>query len=285
MRRGLIQVLIFFLAFELFYFKVTSSFQKKVDPIFTLEEVVADESFQEKTVYNKDSIVSFKDEEVKPIVYDVNNYDLAELDVNEKKEKFVQLMLPTILIVKEEILEKKRKTEKIYAKMKSGKKLKKSENEFLERLLSEYKVEDDSIEELLVKLSPPPPAIVLGQAIIESGWGTSRFFKEANNVFGIWSFDETEPRVPSKFGYRNGYKVYLKKYNSLKECLEDYFYKIAVLSYYKKFREYAYKTENYVELTKHLENYSELKQEYVVRLNKIISENNLDSYDKYTLKR
>ncbi len=285
MRRGLIQVLIFFLAFELFYFKVTSSFQKKVDPIFTLEEVVADESFQEKTVYNKDSIVSFKDEEVKPIVYDVNNYDLAELDVNEKKEKFVQLMLPTILIVKEEILEKKRKTEKIYAKMKSGKKLKKSENEFLERLLSEYKVEDESIEELLVKLSPPPPAIVLGQAIIESGWGTSRFFKEANNVFGIWSFDETEPRVPSKFGYRNGYKVYLKKYNSLKECLEDYFYKIAVLSYYKKFREYAYKTENYVELTKHLENYSELKQEYVVRLNKIISENNLDSYDKYTLKR
>jgi Bax protein len=215
----------------------------------------------------------------------VNNYDLAELDVNEKKEKFVQLMLPTILIVKEEILEKKRKTEKIYAKMKSGKKLKKSENEFLERLLSEYKVEDESIEELLVKLSPPPPAIVLGQAIIESGWGTSRFFKEANNVFGIWSFDETEPRVPSKFGYRNGYKVYLKKYNSLKECLEDYFYKIAVLSYYKKFREYAYKTENYVELTKHLENYSELKQEYVVRLNKIISENNLDSYDKYTLKR
>ncbi len=285
MRRGLIQVLIFFLAFELFYFKVTSSFQKKVDPIFTLEEVVADESFQEKTVYNKDSIVSFKDEEVKPIVYDVNNYNLAELDVNEKKEKFVQLMLPTILIVKEEILEKKRKTEKIYAKLKSGKKLKKSENEFLERLLSEYKVEDESIEELLVKLSPPPPAIVLGQAIIESGWGTSRFFKEANNVFGIWSFDETEPRVPSKFGYRNGYKVYLKKYNSLKECLEDYFYKIAVLSYYKKFREYAYKTENYVELTKHLENYSELKQEYVVRLNKIISENNLASYDKYTLKR
>jgi Bax protein len=215
----------------------------------------------------------------------VNNYDLNKLSVGEKKEQFIAIMLPTILIVKEEIEGKRRKTEEIYEKVKLGKNLSQADAEFLNREFSKYKVKNGNYTKLMRRLTTPPVSIVLAQAIIESGWGTSRFFKEANNVFGIWSFNENEPRVPSKSGYRGGKRVFLKKYTSLKECLEDYLYKMAVLPHYKVFRDELLKTDNYIYLTKHLENYSELRGEYVARLNSLISKNSLDSYEEYTLKR
>ncbi len=45
----------------------------------------------------------------------------------------------------------------------------------------------DSIEDLLIKANPIPPSLVIAQAAAESGWGTSRFFVEGNNPFGIWT--------------------------------------------------------------------------------------------------
>ena len=39
------------------------------------------------------------------------------------------------------------------------------------------------IKEFLQKINTIPPSLALAQAAIESGWGKSRFTKEANNIF------------------------------------------------------------------------------------------------------
>ena len=40
--------------------------------------------------------------------------------------------------------------------------------------------------------------MALAQAALESGWGTSRFAREANNLFGQWCFDEGCGMVPDR---------------------------------------------------------------------------------------
>lgn len=47
----------------------------------------------------------------------------------------------------------------------------------------------DTLRELLVKVGPIPPSLALAQAAIESGWGSSRFSQQGNNLYGqrIWS--------------------------------------------------------------------------------------------------
>ena len=40
-----------------------------------------------------------------------------------------------------------------------------------------------------------PIQMLIGQAVLESGWGQSRFAKEANNLFGIRVFKSTAPHL------------------------------------------------------------------------------------------
>ena len=40
-----------------------------------------------------------------------------------------------------------------------------------------------------------PKELIIAQAILESSWGTSRFANEANNLFGIRTWNENTPHV------------------------------------------------------------------------------------------
>ena len=70
-----------------------------------------------------------------------------------------------------------------------------SDTEQLNRLREDYQVsredfpkDDKAIEILLLRVDVLPAAMVLAQAAVESGWGTSRFAEEANNLFGQWCY-------------------------------------------------------------------------------------------------
>ena len=49
----------------------------------------------------------------------------------------------------------------------------------------------DSLRELLLRVDVIPPSLVLAQGAIESGWGTSRFARQGNNLYGqrVWRSD------------------------------------------------------------------------------------------------
>jgi len=96
----------------------------------------------------------------------------------------------------------------------------------------------DYLEQGKTKFQIVPREILLAQAIIESNYGTSRFSEEANNLFGIRTYDLTEPHIKplnnptSKFG--------LKKYKNKCDSVADY---IKILNNgfaFERFREVRY---------------------------------------------
>ncbi len=146
-----------------------------------------------------------------------------------------------------------------------------AETRMINELKIKYKVE--GIPCLLKRLRTHPVSIVLAQAALESGWGSSRFYREANNIFGIWSYNKNEPRMAAGV-QRNGEKtVYVKKYPDLEASIEGYFRMMAKGHAYAQFRTMRLHTDNPFELIPYLDHYSELRHEYVKRLYYVIKSN------------
>ena len=203
--------------------------------------------------------------------------DLSELDLQNKKQAFIDLMLPSILIAKHQLEQDRIK---VLALENKTEPLSDEEERYLANLKKDYKCHTS--KELLLRLSTHPTSIVLAQAAIESGWCTSRFYKEANNVFGVWSYNENEPRIKA-IEDREGKSVYVRKYDVLPESIISYFKTIA-RGPYSEFRAAREKISEVSVLISYLEVYSELREEYVKRLGQLIQYNKLEKYDSYRLK-
>ncbi|MDA3886667.1 MAG: glucosaminidase domain-containing protein [Candidatus Delongbacteria bacterium] len=209
-----------------------------------------------------------------PVVY-TKTISLNNLPVAEKKKKFFEMMLPAILVSKAKLEETLKKVEVISKKNK----LTLTEYMFLTKLHDKYKTKDTDI--LMKRLHTSPASIVLAQSAIESGWGTSRFFLQADNPFGLWSFNKNEDRIEAT-GNRGKKKVYLKKFKNLAESIDAYFVLIAT-GPYATFRAQNLKIKDSLKLVKHLHQYSEKREVYVKELAQIIKSNDLRKYDTYRI--
>jgi len=211
-------------------------------------------------------------DKVLPIFYK-NPINFKGLDKKTKKERFIAYMLPQILIVNYEIKEKRRIVLNIKKKFENGEEITKQEERFLRKLLKEYKAK--SINELLDKLNVNPPSLVLAQAIAESGWGTSRFYLEGRNAFGITAITKKGETIKMR-----GADIHLRKYKYVINSIRDYYYSINVSWAFQKFRKVRLTTKNPFELSQHLTLYSTLRKIYIKRIKRIIKENSLDKFDK-----
>jgi len=194
--------------------------------------------------------------------------ETKKLSVKEKKERFVKLLQPAVTKVFNKLnaqyLEVKEKVEKNI------------EDKRIEKLKATYKV--SSNEELLLALKPHPISIALAQAAMESSWATSRFFNKANNVFGVWSFNKDEPRIAA--GEKRGEQtIWLKKYNSIEESVEDYYKVLARSQAFSEFREQKIQTDDPHILVKFLDKYSEKGDEYGKELSAMIKFNKFAKFD------
>lgn len=147
----------------------------------------------------------------------------------------------------------------------------------IEQLKHQYRVTSNSA--LLMALKPHPRSIAIAQAALESSWATSRFFKEANNLFGIWSFSKNEPRIAA-LKKRDGETVWVKKYNSVEQAIYDYYLIIGRSAAFAEFRQARMETDDPFILVKKLNRYSELGQKYTKALASIIRNNKFDEYDR-----
>jgi len=214
--------------------------------------------------------LEFDCDAVKPIVYR-SVVSLEGLGVEERKKAFIKIVLPSILIAKNDIRKERKGLLRIKEKLSKGIALKESEMSLLNELSEKYRT--DNINELLSRLNTHPPSIILAQAALESGWGSSRFFEEGNNIFGTWTFGNSPGIKAVKSEAR------LSRYDSTLEAVEDYLFNINVGWAYKDFREKRTDTSHSLQLIKYLDNYSILREEYVRRLNNIIRSTNLEIYD------
>jgi Bax protein len=231
-----------------------------------------------KKLHSPKDIKIFTNKEIEPINY-TNTVSLKKLQVSEKKQKFFHMLLPAILISKENLRLKRERV--IFLSQTPYDDLFEEDKEFLDGLFEKYKT--TNIKKLISRLKTHPVSIILAQAAIESAWGESRFFKEGNNIFGMWSYNRHEPRIRAK-GTRKGKAIYVKKYANLSEAIDDYFLVIG-RGAYKSFRRHRNITDNPLQLVQYLVNYCELKEKYTRKLRKFIVYNKLRKFDKFKLEK
>ena len=152
-----------------------------------------------------------------------------------------------------------------------------NDSEQLKRWRLKYGVESN--QELLIAIKPHPRSITIAQAAIESAWGTSRIFTEANNIFGIRPFSKDEPRIAAN-KKRGDKTVWLRKYASIRESISDYYLVLGRASAYQEFRNLKMETTDPHQLVAGLSGYSERKSGYVRELSSIIRYNNFHEIDR-----
>jgi len=205
------------------------------------------------------------------VIYTVSQKEeeLPTMTVQEKKARFKSLIVPAVDAVYTKLMTR---YEDVKATIDAGK-----SNAKIEALKVEYKATTNA--ELLMALKPHPKSIAIAQAAMESSWATSRFFRVAYNIFGVWSFDKDEPRVAA-LQKRGDKTIWVKKYDSVEASVEDYYRTLGRSSAFAEFRQTRVQTNDPFVLVTKLDRYSEKGSLYGEELTSIIKFNKFDNYDE-----
>lgn len=231
------------------------------------------------TVERESDIKSNNDSLVIPILYS-NVQLLNNLNTATRKKKFIDVILPTVLIYRHELTQNLDQVKLLREKSRYALSWSAADSLFMSQMFETYKTRN--FDELIRRMHPPPVSLVIAQAALESGWGSSRFFKDANNVFGIWSFSEKDKRILANES-REGKPIYLKKYDNFLGSVRDYHVLLARSNSYEEFRNCIHRGNNVFELIWYLRMYSELRDQYVIMLRNVIVSNELVRYDRYKI--
>ncbi|MEX0692803.1 MAG: glucosaminidase domain-containing protein [Rhodospirillales bacterium] len=212
---------------------------------------------------------------VPPVFVSSIDVDLERiLDVDERKTTFFRIMLPHIA----------RENDKIRAERE---KITKGPEQTPDALFDKYKVERGDVKELLKRVDVVPASLVLSQAALESGWGTSRFARDGNNFFGMRTYDMDAKGIDPKEA--EGFKVMV--FRDIAASVRAYMKNLNTNSAYSKFR--AARARNHAEhampngrkMTDYLTSYSEIPEHYGIRLREMMDYNNLARFDGVRLSR
>jgi Bax protein len=233
---------------------------------------VTKEQFDLKEKLEQEAII--KEEALKKEEYQKELIDT--MSVSQKKANFLKLVVPPLDEVYEEELNYFNEIKVLIKKN--------PDNAILEGLRQEYNAKDNL--ELLMALKPHPKSITLAQAAMESAWGESRFFKEANNLFGVWSYNKNEPRIAAS-SLRGEKTIWLKKYPTVKDAIKDYYKMLSRSWAFKEFRELNFekKNQNPYLLVKKLQKYSEKREVYTKELSSMINYNKFTKFDEVYYER
>jgi len=222
-------------------------------------------------------------QKVKPIYLTKLPKDLKTLGNSVKKrELFIKIVLPLILDENEKISNDRKKLFKIINKSFNTV----GERVWLKRRFKEYKIDDQDISELKMRMDIIPVSLALAQAANESGWGTSRFALEGNALFGQWTWSK-KGISPSKKDKNKNHKVL--QFQVLKASVRAYKNNLNTHNAYKEFRETRAtlkeegKNVTGLDLAKYIKSYAAIGEKYVVLIEDIIKINSLTDFDKANL--
>ena len=203
-----------------------------------------------------------------------------------KKVEFIETLLPLIAYQNQQILVERERLFKIQNYLLDNKTLNQKDLEYLSAIADKYLIETnnkhkiDIVDKLLLSVNTIPTSIVLAQAATESGWGTSRFAKEYNALFGQYTYNEKKGVIP--YEREIGKKHLIRHFSSLDKSVESYFKNINTHYAYEKFRSIrnAMHVDNFdiKLLTNALDVYAEDKS-YVDTINSIIDSNEFTQFD------
>ena len=166
--------------------------------------------------------------------------DFASLDVPARKAEFFAYLQPIVAVVSSDVDEERAFVVETKARIAAGKGLTGAQHARVAALADRYDVDaegDAPIENVLSQLAERvdtiPTSLVLVQAATESGWGTSRFAVEGNNLFGQRCYDTGCGLVPAG---RTNPNFSVKAFASVEDSVRSYVHNINTHSQYVEFR-------------------------------------------------
>jgi len=202
------------------------------------------------------------------------------LDVKTRKAMFINTLLPIILKNNEAILTERARLTALYDSDISD-----QDRTWMTKLAKKYRVSNKSsesislIDRLLLHVDVIPPSLAMSQAVMESGWGTSRFARLGNALFGQWVWGDAEGILPENRD--DGATHRIKAFNTISGSVADYMRNLNSHPAYASLR------ARRAELRQHglaitgemlapgLTEYSARGEEYVTEILSIISYNGL----------
>ncbi|WP_135081110.1 glucosaminidase domain-containing protein [Terasakiella sp. SH-1] len=215
--------------------------------------------------------------------------DLAKIKQSEeRKSLFFRTLLPLVLKINEELHEKRAKVWRFRHRLNIGLDIAGKDRIWLSGLFKRYRVEQGNFDALLQKMDVVPPSLALAQAAEESGWGTSRFAREGNALFGQWTFNPKDKGIVPQ-GRDQGKSHRIKAFDSLADSLRAYVHNLNTHKAYLGLRKKraAMRTSHQelsgYDLARTLDKYSERGEHYVTSLHSIMSQNELGRFDQTAL--
>ena len=220
-----------------------------------------------------------KNKLVKPTSLTLLPNEIKKIEnIKKRKNLFMQIILPLIIKENNNIKSDRKKLFSILNKSKNTKR----EKNWLNSKFKQYGVANKDLSTLKIRMDEVPVSMTIAQAAKETGWGTSRFAQEGNALFGQWTWSG-EGIKPSAADTDSTHKV--MKFKILQASVRAYQRNLNTHSSYKNFRsaraelrDKGKKLDSLI-LTKYLDKYAEIGEEYVRVLQQIIKQNNLTDFD------
>lgn len=200
-----------------------------------------------------------------------------------RKAVFIKTALPLILRANELIAEERARL--IELRDRAG--LAGTEREWALKLAQDYGFERLDFAKLLERVDLVPPSLALAQAAEESGWGTSRFARTGNALFGQRVFRrKLHGMVPQKRAPGQTFRV--RAFEGLLDSVRAYFHNLNTHLAYESFRKMRAKQRRDGAVDSHalagtLKFYAERRGAYVETIRKIMQANNMRVYDRARL--
>ena len=209
--------------------------------------------------------------------------DLRKVKVSDgRKEAFIGAMLPLVLMANEEILQLRRRIETLADKVDGAELLTAEEINWLTEVATLYETDPWDFEELLLRVDAVPVSLTLAQAIEESGWGTSRYARDGNALFGQRTWSGGPSMVARKDGKALEHRA--AAFPDLMQSVRSYMHNLNTHPAYKKFRAERERQRDAGQLLDggtlagFLGRYAE-NEVYAQNLRRLIRHNDLDAYE------
>ena len=204
--------------------------------------------------------------------------EIKNIEGKERRKLFIRIILPVILLENEKISAEHDFIVPIAAK----KEWNADDIKIIGETAKKYNIIDDKQDLATAsetekekiryfldhKIRPVPPAIAVGQAALESGWGTSRFVFEGNNLFGHVSPDPSKGLKPKNW---SGNQRHIRIFDSIVESIEAYMLNLNRNRAYNKFRWLRRTHPNDLsKMAEGFDKYAIIKEEYIGRLRSVM---------------
>lgn len=204
-------------------------------------------------------------------------------DTGERKAAFVEFLRPVIKYENRHVLAKREKLLAILDELKDGEQVAPDEHAWLAKQADLYRVKAkgdlERARKLATRIDIVPISLALSQAALESAWGTSRFARQGNNLYGQWCFTAGCGIVPRRRPAQATYEV--EAFDTIAGSVRAYLRNLNSHPAYQPLRDIraqarkAGREPSGLKMAAGLINYAAIGEEYVKHIRGVIRRNNL----------